>query len=83
MDRLARYLGLEGRGFDAVLAWLLDLRHTLGIPETLSAIGIEADRAEEIGRLAENDPSTPTNALPVTAADLSGIFRKAVAGDIS
>ncbi|MEO3431954.1 iron-containing alcohol dehydrogenase [Inquilinus sp. CAU 1745] len=83
MDRLARYLGLEGQGFDAVLAWLLGLRRRLGIPETLSAIGIKADRAEEIGRLAENDPSTPTNAVPVTAADLSAIFRRAVAGDVS
>ena len=38
MHRLAAYLGLEAPGFDAVLKWVLQLRHRIGIPNTLADI---------------------------------------------
>lgn len=77
---LGRLLGLAQPSFDGVLAWVLDLRHRLGIPETLSDLNVPADRAEEIGAMAERDPSAGSNPLPVNAADLATVFRNAVAG---
>jgi len=44
-------------------------------------IGIDATRAEEIGRMALADPSTPSNAKAITAVDLENLFRTAVSGD--
>jgi alcohol dehydrogenase class IV len=42
------------------------LRIRIGIPETLAEIGIDAGRADEIGRMAVADPSASTN--PISSA---------------
>ena len=39
-------------------------------------------RAEEIGRMAEADPSTGSNAMPVNAKDHETLFRNAVHGKL-
>jgi alcohol dehydrogenase class IV len=82
-DRLAdaaRYLALPRPTFAGFLDWVLRLREEVGIPHTLQAIGIGADEADEIGRLAAADPSHGTNPVPFTAAEYAGIFRDAVEG---
>jgi alcohol dehydrogenase class IV len=80
MDRLARTLDLPKAGFDGTLAWVLDLRREIGIPHTLRDIGIGDNRAEEIGRMAEADPSTGSNAKPIDAEGLRAVFVDAVNG---
>jgi alcohol dehydrogenase class IV len=80
MDRLARTLDLPKPGFDGALAWVLDLRREIGIPHTLRDIGIGDNRAEEIGRMAEADPSTGSNAKPIDAEGLRAVFVDAVNG---
>jgi len=79
MRLLARVLGIEG-GYGAVLDWALEFRRRLGIPEALAAIGVPDDDAEAVGRLAEADPSTGGNPRPMTAADMTEVFRAAHAG---
>lgn len=76
---LGRLLGLAQPSFDGVLAWVLDLRRKLGIPEGLQALKVPADRADDIGAMAERDPSAGGNPSPVNAAALAAIFRNAVA----
>jgi len=78
--RIARVLELADPGFDAVLAWVLALRKELGIPNTLQEIGVDAERAAEIGRFAEVDPSAGGNPIEVKAAALEQIFRACVSG---
>lgn len=78
--RIARVLELSDPGFDAVLAWVLALRKELGIPNTLKEIGVDAERAAEIGRFAEVDPSAGGNPTEVKAAALEQIFRACVSG---
>ncbi len=78
MVALARYLGLEGTGFDAVYAWVLAFRTQLGIPGSLSEIGVPADQAETIGEHAQRDPSTGGNPRATSAADMTAIFKAAV-----
>jgi len=80
MAPVARALGLADPSFDAVLEWVLRFREDLGIPHTLAGLGVDAERAEEIGALGEIDPPAATNPVPLTAADLAGMFRNAVAG---
>ena len=80
MVALARYLGLEGIGFDAVFAWILAFRTQLDIPGSLGEIGVPADQAETIGDHAQRDPSTGGNPRATSAADMTAIFKSAVAG---
>ena len=80
MVALARYLGLEGIGFDAVYAWILAFRTQLDIPGSLGEIGVPADQAETIGDHAQRDPSTGGNPRATSAADMAAIFNSAVAG---
>ena len=83
MDLLARFLGLEGAGFDAVLAWVLSFRKGLGIPDDLAAIGVPLDQADTIGIHAQNDPSTGSNPRETTPEIMATLFKAAVMGDLS
>lgn len=80
MTPVAQALGLLDTSFDAVLEWVLRFRERLGIPATLADLGVDADRAAEIGRLGEIDPPAASNPVPVTAADLAAVFTNAVEG---
>ena len=82
MQPLARYLDLDGVGFDAVLDWTLAFRKLLGIPDGLAALGVPVDQAEVIGDHAQRDPSTGGNPRPTCAADMTAIFRAAVAANL-
>jgi alcohol dehydrogenase class IV len=78
---IGRMLGLAtDASFDDVLDWILKFRHALGIPHSLSDLNVPADRADEIGQMAERDPSSASNPLPLDAAKLATIFRNAVSG---
>ncbi|MBN3005806.1 alcohol dehydrogenase class IV [Chromobacterium alkanivorans] len=80
LSAAARYLGLADAGFDGFLAWVLQLRAGLGIPHTLAEIGIGADAAADIGRMAKADPSDGGNPLPLSADDYRAIFLAAQQG---
>ncbi|MDP9064858.1 MAG: iron-containing alcohol dehydrogenase [Pseudomonadota bacterium] len=80
VDVIARVLDLPERGYDGFLAWVLDLRRTLGIPHSLAEIGVHTDNAAVIGSEAAIDPSAAGNPIPVNAAQLEHIFRAAVLG---
>jgi len=79
---IARVLNLPAGGYDGFLAWVLEMRRELGIPHSLAAIGVSADKAEIIGREAAIDPSAGGNPIPVDAAALERIFRAAVNGTL-
>jgi alcohol dehydrogenase class IV len=82
MGRLGRVLGFDGGGYDAVLEWVRGFRRQLGIPDALRDIEVPGDRAGDVGRLAEADPSTSGNPLAMTAADMTAVFLAAHAGDL-
>lgn len=79
IGRLAAFLGIAG-GFDGFLDWVLAFRRDLGIPHTLAEIGVDAARAEEIGKYAAIDPTAGSNPIPLDAAILQKLFEDAVAG---
>lgn len=82
ITRLARYLDLPQPSFSAFLDWVLDLRQTIGIPHTLSAIGIDDPQTALIARMAVADGSAATNPIPFGEQDYAVILRNAVAGQL-
>jgi len=82
LARLAAYLGLPDPSFDAVQAWVLELREILGIPHTLAELGVSEDRVEEVAVRAEHDPTAPSNPVPLTKAKLTELIGQALRGDL-
>ena len=78
LARLSAYLGLEKTGFDGVMAWLLDLRREIGIPDNLKAVGIDDGKVATIARAALKDPTAPTNPVALSEAALADLLRKAL-----
>ncbi len=80
LDRLSRWLDLPEEGFDGVMAWVLELRQTVGIPHTLAELGIDDTDADRIGAMAAVDPTAGGNPRPVSAEALKEIFLDALSG---
>ena len=82
IDRLTQYMGLDVTGFNGFTAWVLQLREQVGIPHTLSEIGIDAAQAETVGKMAVEDPSAGGNPISFTAQQYQQIFENAVNGEL-
>lgn len=72
--RAAAYLGISG-GFDGFYDYVLQLRAELGVPESLSAMGIASDRIDELAAMAIEDPSAGGNPVPLTLENTKALFR--------
>ncbi len=83
MAALARYLDLAAPSFDAVLDWILSLREELGVPATLSEIGVTDAHVSQLATMAAVDPSVGGNPLPLTVDSLTGLFNDAIHGRLS
>ena len=80
LTALARYLALPQPSFQAVLDWVLELRRTIGIPHTLAELGVTVDHIAQLAPMAEADPSSGTNPLPVTTAAMAELYQRAIEG---
>ena len=85
MQYLTRLLELEPAptGVDAVLAFIIELRHQLGIPHDLKFIGIAADRIPAIAEMATHDPSASGNPLLLSKEDYAKLLANAINGVLS
>ncbi len=75
-DRLASsaaYLGLRG-GYAAFYDRVMELRESLGIPQTLSEMGVGYERLDELTAMALEDPSVGGNPVPMTEANTRALF---------
>ncbi|MET0749344.1 MAG: iron-containing alcohol dehydrogenase [Rhizobium sp.] len=72
--RAAAYLGIAG-GFDGFYDYVLQLRAELGVPETLTKMGIASDRIGELAAMAIEDPSAGGNPVPLTLENTKDLFR--------
>lgn len=82
MPALCQALGIHGTTTTDLVEELLAFRAVLGIPENLAALDVPDDDAAGIGAAALADPSTPTNAGPMTAEDFEALFRDAQHGEL-
>jgi alcohol dehydrogenase class IV len=89
MAELARVAGVPGGGAgseearaDAFVAWLTQLKRTLGIPARLSdyrgARAVTRDDIAALVKVAEKDLCHQTNPRPCTAADFERLFASAL-----
>ena len=80
MAALARYLDLPDPTFSGVLDWILALREDIGIPHTLRDIGVDETLPARMAPMAAADPSAATNPVPLDAAALERLYRRAIDG---
>jgi len=73
MGRAADYFGITG-GFDGFRERVMALRAELSIPETLSAMGVEAARLDELTGMALLDPSCGGNPVEMTRENTRALF---------
>ena len=78
---LSMAIGLEGN-FDAFQKWVIDFRAELGIPHSLSEIGINATQIELIGTMSKIDPSAGTNPIIFDEKEYSKICLDAINGTL-
>jgi len=69
--------GAEG-GAQGFLAWLRDLKKTIGIAPSLSAVGVRKDAIPRLVEIAVADICHQTNPQPVTAKDFERLFAEAM-----
>ncbi len=82
MQHLARYLELDGGDFDAVLSYIITLRHHIGIPNDLHSIGIDGSHIEEIATQAVHDPSAAGNPIQFTQPQYAALLHDAIHGKL-
>ncbi|NOX76655.1 MAG: iron-containing alcohol dehydrogenase [Gammaproteobacteria bacterium] len=82
MHHLAHFLELErtSTGVDTVLAFILELRQQLGIPNDLKFIGIDATRIPAIAEMAIHDPSAAGNPRPLSKEEYAALLTNAING---
>lgn len=84
-DRLALCLGLPDNGkpgVDRLIEWVLALRNTLEIPETIAELGADPADFDRVAGLAIIDPTAGTNPRPLTAEGAQQILRAAYDGTL-
>ena len=82
MARLAAWLNLPDPEFDAIMAWVLDLRSTIGIPHTLAGLGVDDQKEQEICAMALEDPTAGSNPVALDLDGARSIFRSALTGTL-
>ena len=78
-----RYLDPSLGSFPAFLGWIVRLRSSLKIQNSLSELNIDDSKAKEIGKMAKEDPSDGGNPTRLTVEDYTEIFQHAVHGKMS
>ena len=76
-DELAHVCKVAGGG-KAFVAWLKDLKASIGIAGPLSAHGVKPEQLPRLVEIAAKDICHQTNPRPCTAADFERLFRAAL-----
>jgi hypothetical protein len=74
MAMIAEALKLPGDPFTAVHRWILDLRRDVGVPHTVTALGLARADFDRVAVLAETDICATTNPVPIAAAGFRAIL---------
>ncbi|NNE79769.1 MAG: iron-containing alcohol dehydrogenase [Silicimonas sp.] len=74
-DRVAGYLNIDG-GFDGFRAYVDGLNDSLGIPKTLTDLGVENPDMDRLVADALRDPSVGGNPTEMTEANTRALYEK-------
>jgi alcohol dehydrogenase class IV len=76
-DALSQAVGLRGGG-DVFVAWLRQLKHDIGIRNTLAGHGVTREHLARLVPLANQDFTSQTNPRPAGEADYERLFLQAM-----
>ncbi|MEC7242356.1 MAG: iron-containing alcohol dehydrogenase [Myxococcota bacterium] len=82
MDTLSSFLGLSKKGTTGVIDWVLGLRERLGIPHTLSDLGVKPEGIPLLAQMAVVDPTASGNPVSATQADYERLFHASLEGRV-
>lgn len=74
IETAAAYLGIKG-GFDGFRQYFVDLRASLGVPDRLSALGVDDSKFDMMTEMALRDPSAGGNPVELTTENVSALYR--------
>lgn len=74
-DRVAAYLGIDG-GFDGFRAFVDTLNERLGIPKTLTDLGVSNPDIDRLVADALRDPSTGGNPVEMTESNTRALYEQ-------
>ncbi|CAM5761427.1 alcohol dehydrogenase [Labrys miyagiensis] len=85
VETIARVLRLPDPSFGAFLSWLLMFRQQLGVPHTLTEMGMEIDEGNlsAIAEAATRDPTALSNPRPLDASQFRLILSAAISGQLT
>ena len=69
----AAYLHIGG-GFDGFYARVMDIRRELRVPNSLREMGVDDKRADDVAKMAVEDPSAAGNPIALTADSARELF---------
>jgi alcohol dehydrogenase class IV len=75
---LAHAASAERRDAEGFIAWLERLRAEIGIPDTLSAVGVRSEHLPKLVDIASGDACHPSNPRPVGRTDFEKLFGSAL-----
>ncbi len=82
LTALARYLDLPNPSPESVILWVLELRNRIGIPHTLSELGVSGENVTQFSKMAMIDPSTSTNPVQMTQDYFENLYERSISGTI-
>jgi alcohol dehydrogenase class IV len=74
---MARFLELKRPDATGVMDWIIELRHRLSIPDTLSAMGLTSIDIDRVAAMGVVDPSAGGNPVPLDEDGLKKILKAA------
>ena len=76
--RMARAVGLDSEG-EAFIDWIVELSEAIGLPDSLSKLGVSSETLAQLVSVAVADACHPFNPKPVTEEDFYAIYQDALA----
>jgi alcohol dehydrogenase class IV len=77
---IARVLDLARPGFDGLFDFVLELRHRLGIPASIAALGVPAADLDRLADRAVVDPTAAGNPVPAGVPEMRRMLQAAFDG---
>jgi hypothetical protein len=83
MEEVARFLNLPRHDYQGVVNWLLALRMELGMPASLSELGVRVEHIPDLVERTLADANASTNPVPLDQQKLERLFGWAIRGKMA
>jgi alcohol dehydrogenase class IV len=83
LARLGAYIGLTKPSFEGVLEWVLELRRTIGIPNTLAELGVKNEHAAAFAPQAFADLCTGGNPVSMDTKQFERLYMNCIRGELA